>query len=115
MQTEYINIVVTVIAIVSQYVWDTGLPFWGDFITLALAAIYVIPVGIVYAVANLNSNNLTGLGGLISGYLLPGKPFILLIFKVCYSRTFVTVGSSFSPFSFMHTPESARLWYTVQI
>jgi hypothetical protein len=85
---------VVVVAIVTQYVWDTGLPFWGVFITLALAAIYVIPVGIVYAVANLNSNNLTGLGELISGYLLPGKPLILLIFKVCRSPTLVEVKNS---------------------
>lgn len=70
-------------AIVTQYVWDTGLAFWGVFITLALAAIYVVPVGIVYAVANLNSNVLTVLGEIISGYLLKGRPLVLLIFKVC--------------------------------
>lgn len=66
----------------TQYVWHTGLPFWGLFITLALAAIYVIPVGTVYAVANLNSNCLTVLGEIVSGYLLKGKPLVLLIFKV---------------------------------
>lgn len=66
----------------TQYVWHTGLPFWGLFITLALAVIYVIPVGTVYAIANLNSNNLTGLGEIICGYLLQGKPLVLLIFKV---------------------------------
>jgi hypothetical protein len=66
----------------TQYVWHTGLPFWGLFITLALAAFYVIPVGTVYAVANLNSNVLTVLGEIISGYTLKGKPLVLLIFKV---------------------------------
>ena len=66
----------------TQYVWDTGLPFWGLFITLALAAIYVIPVGTVYAVANLNSNCLTVLGEIVSGYLLKGRPLVLFIFKV---------------------------------
>lgn len=73
------------VAIMVQYVWDTGLPFWGLFITLALAALYVIPVGTVYAVANLNSNVLTVLGEIVSGYLLRGKPLVLLIFKVCPS------------------------------
>ncbi len=48
-----------------------------------MATIYVIPVGTVYAVANLNSNVLTVLGEIISGYLLPGKPIVMLIFKVC--------------------------------
>lgn len=32
--------------------------FWGLLVTLALAAVYAILVGIVYAVANLNSNKL---------------------------------------------------------
>lgn len=63
--------------------WDTGLPFWGLFITLALAAVYVIPVGTVYAVANLNSNVLTVLGEILSGYIFKGRPLVLLIFKVC--------------------------------
>lgn len=69
-------------AIVTQYVWKTGLAFWGVLLTLALAAIYVVPVGIVYAVANLNSNVLTVLGEIISGYLLKGRPLVLLVFKV---------------------------------
>lgn len=64
-----------------QYVWHTELPFWGVLIAFALAALYVIPVGTVYAVANLNSNVLTVLGEIISGYLLPGKPIVMLIFK----------------------------------
>ena len=48
----------------------------------AMATIYIIPVGTVFAVANLNSNVLTVLGEIISGYLLPGKPIVMLIFKV---------------------------------
>lgn len=70
------------VAILTQYVWDTGLPFWGLFITLTLAAVYVIPVGTVYAVANLNSNVLTVLGEILSGYIFKGRPLVLLIFKV---------------------------------
>lgn len=72
------------VAILTQYAWHTGLAFWGLFITLALAAIYVIPVGTVYAVANLNSNVLTVLGEILSGYIFKGKPLVLLIFKVWY-------------------------------
>jgi hypothetical protein len=66
----------------TQYVWDTGMPFWAVFLAFAMAAVYVIPVGTVFAVANLNSNVLTVLGEIISGYLLPGKPIVMLIFKV---------------------------------
>ncbi|CZT53395.1 probable sexual differentiation process protein ISP4 [Rhynchosporium secalis] len=68
-------------AIMVQYVWHTEMPFWGIFIAFAMATVYVIPVGTVYAVANLSSNVLTVLGEIISGYLLPGKPIVMLIFK----------------------------------
>lgn len=74
-----------VVAIVTQYAWHTELPWWGLFLTLALAALYVLPVGTVYAMANLNSNVLTVLGEIIAGYVLKGRPLVLLIFKVCLS------------------------------
>ncbi|KAE8136024.1 OPT oligopeptide transporter protein-domain-containing protein [Aspergillus pseudotamarii] len=77
-----LTVIVVAVAIMVQYVWNTGLPFWGLFITLALATLYVIPVGTVYAVANLNANVLTVLGEIVSGYLLKGKPLVLLIFKL---------------------------------
>lgn len=76
------QLIVIAVSILVQYVWHTGVPFWGIFLTFALAAVYVIPVGTVYAVANLNSNVLTVLGEIISGYLLQGKPLVMLIFKV---------------------------------
>lgn len=47
-----------------------------------MAVLYVVPVGVVFAVANLNSNVLTVLGEIISGYLQPGKPITMLVFKV---------------------------------
>ncbi|KAJ9409496.1 hypothetical protein DTO045G8_2851 [Paecilomyces variotii] len=75
------TLIVIAVSILVQYVWHTGVPFWGIFLTFALAAVYVIPVGTVYAVANLNSNVLTALGEIISGYLLQGKPLVMLIFK----------------------------------
>lgn len=63
------------------------MPVWGVFMAFAMATIYIIPVGTVFAVANLNSNVLTVLGEIISGYLLPGKPIVMLIFKVNQSRS----------------------------
>jgi hypothetical protein len=78
---EMAQIVVIVLAIITQEVWHTEMPVWGVFMAFAMAAVYVIPVGTVYAVANLNSNVLTVLGEIISGYLLPGKPIVMLVFK----------------------------------
>lgn len=77
------QVFIVAMAIMTQYVWNTGMPFWGVLLAFAMAALYVVPVGTVFAVANLNSNVLTVLGEIISGYLIPGKPIVMLIFKVC--------------------------------
>jgi len=77
---------VIILAIITQEVWHTDMPVWAIFMAFAMATIYVIPVGTVFAVANLNSNVLNVLGEIISGYLLPGKPIVMLIFKVIISR-----------------------------
>ncbi|CZR51394.1 probable isp4 protein [Phialocephala subalpina] len=75
------TVIVIVLAIITQEVWHTEMPVWGVFIAFTMAAVYLIPVGTVFAVANLNSNVLTVLGEIISGYLLPGKPIVMLVFK----------------------------------
>ncbi|KAK1573419.1 OPT oligopeptide transporter protein-domain-containing protein [Colletotrichum navitas] len=67
-----LTVVVLVLTIVIQVVYKTQMPVWGVFVAFALALIYLIPTGSVYAVANLNSNVLTVLGKIISGYALPG-------------------------------------------
>ncbi|RBA21790.1 OPT family small oligopeptide transporter [Fusarium proliferatum] len=69
------------LTIMVQEVYDTQMPVWGVFLAFGLAAFYLIPTGSVYAVANLNSNVLTVLGEIISGYAIPGKPVVMLIFK----------------------------------
>ncbi|KAF4456344.1 OPT family small oligopeptide transporter [Fusarium austroafricanum] len=69
------------LTIMVQEVYHTQMPVWGVFLAFGLAAFYLIPTGSVYAVANLNSNVLTVLGEIISGYAIPGKPVVMLIFK----------------------------------
>lgn len=101
-----LQLIVIAVSILVQYVWHTGVPFWGIFLTFALAAVYVIPVGTVYAVANLNSNVLTVLGEIISGYLLQGKPLVMLIFKV--SGTKSMRGSTLIGSSSMHILDLAK-------
>ncbi|KAM0346295.1 hypothetical protein ACHAPU_005725 [Fusarium lateritium] len=69
------------LTIMVQEVYDTQMPVWGILVAFGLAAFYLIPTGSVYAVANLNSNVLTVLGEIVSGYAIPGKPLVMLIFK----------------------------------
>ncbi|PCH02528.1 Tetrapeptide transporter, OPT1/isp4 [Penicillium occitanis (nom. inval.)] len=76
-----LTVVVFALTIMVQEVYHTEMPVWGVFLAFGMALVYLIPTGSVFAVANLNSNVLTVLGELISGYLIPGKPIVLLIFK----------------------------------
>lgn len=76
-----LSAVVLALVIMVQEVFHTGMPVWGVFLAFGMALLYLIPTGSVFAVANLNSNVLTVLGEIISGYLIPGKPIVLLIFK----------------------------------
>lgn len=76
------QIIVLAISIICMEVYHTEMPVWGILVAFGMAIVYIIPVGTVYAVANLNANVLTVLGEIISGYLLPGKPIVMLIFKV---------------------------------
>ncbi|RDW65607.1 putative isp4 protein-1 [Coleophoma crateriformis] len=89
------TVIIIVLAIIVQEVWHTGMPVWGVFLAFAMAAFYVIPVGTVFAVANLNSNVLTVLGEIISGYLIPGKPIVMLIFKF-YAYTGLSQAMNYS-------------------
>ncbi|KAK7534816.1 small oligopeptide transporter, OPT family [Phyllosticta citribraziliensis] len=75
------TIIVLVLTIITMEVYDTEMPVWGIIVAFGMACLYIVPVGTVYAIANLNSNVLTVLGEIISGYLLPGKPIVMLIFK----------------------------------
>jgi len=77
-----LSLLILGLTIMTMYVYNIGMPWWGVFLAFGMAIVYVVPVGVVFAVANLNSNVLTVLGEIISGYLLPGKPVVMLIFKV---------------------------------
>ncbi|KAL3299475.1 OPT family small oligopeptide transporter [Colletotrichum asianum] len=90
-----LTVIVLVLSIVVQVVYKTQMPVWGIFVAFGLAMVYLIPTGSVYAVANLNSNVLTVLGEIISGYLIPGKPIVMLIFKF-YAYTGLSQAMIFS-------------------
>ncbi|POV99197.1 hypothetical protein PSTT_13923 [Puccinia striiformis] len=60
--------------------YETGYPVWALFVALAMSAIFVIPCGMVYAVTN-TEVTMNVLAELIGGYLLPGKPIAVMLFK----------------------------------
>ncbi|KAJ1920439.1 hypothetical protein H4219_001276 [Mycoemilia scoparia] len=56
------------------------LPWWGLILSLAIAAIFTIPVGIIQAVSNIQPG-LNLITELICGYMLPGDPIANVTFK----------------------------------
>ncbi|ORZ06653.1 OPT family small oligopeptide transporter [Absidia repens] len=60
--------------------FHTGLPPWGMFLALALAAIFVLPIGIIQAITN-QQPGLNIITEFIIGFALPGRPIANTVFK----------------------------------
>lgn len=70
--------------------FDTQLPWWGVFISVAINLIFLLPIGIMTAICNVSvSTNI--LSALIGGFIWPGKMIAVVIFKIL---TFNTTGTS---------------------
>ncbi|KZO90420.1 OPT oligopeptide transporter [Calocera viscosa TUFC12733] len=68
------------LALVSTLVWPTELPVWALILALIISLVYLLPTGIILAIANVDlGTNI--ISELISGYLLPGKPVANMVFK----------------------------------
>ncbi|KAB5517309.1 putative isp4 protein [Coniochaeta sp. 2T2.1] len=61
-------------------VWPTEFPWWAYIVCMILPMIWVVPVGIVQAVTNIQLG-LNVLTEFIVGYMLPGRPLAMMIFK----------------------------------
>ncbi|KAK4701800.1 hypothetical protein P7C70_g4425, partial [Phenoliferia sp. Uapishka_3] len=70
-----------VFGIVSTEVYHLELPVWAIFFGVALALFLIIPIGIVTAVTNLEITT-NVVGEVIGGYVLPGKPLAVMLFKL---------------------------------
>ena len=69
-----------VFGIISIEIYPTQMPIWAFVLALAVAFVYTIPIGIIQAVTN-QQIGLNVITELIVGYLLPGKPLAMMLFK----------------------------------
>lgn len=69
-----------VLGIITITVWDTKLPVWAYLISLLVAGVYLVPIGMLQAITN-QQVGLNVITELIVGYFLPGKPVAMMIFK----------------------------------
>ncbi|KAF8257803.1 OPT oligopeptide transporter protein-domain-containing protein [Lactarius quietus] len=87
--------------VVAIEVWHTELPVWAFILALIIAFAYTIPIGYIAAMTNLQ----IGLGvisELIIGYLLPGRPIAIMMFKTWGYMTMVRALSFTSDFKLGH-------------
>lgn len=65
---------------VTCYVWPTHMTWWSVIIALLIAAFWIIPIGMVQAVTNI-AIGLNVFTEFLVGYMLPGKPTAMMMFK----------------------------------
>ncbi|WFD34017.1 hypothetical protein MCUN1_000845 [Malassezia cuniculi] len=74
--------------IAAIYNWFTDMPWWAFVIAILFGAFFILPIGVVLALSN-QEVGLNMISELVIGYMLPGRPIAMMIFKttmymVCY-------------------------------
>ncbi|CAE6509296.1 unnamed protein product [Rhizoctonia solani] len=69
-----------VFGIVSIEVWPTQMPIWALCLGLVISLVFVIPIGMIQAIGN-QQVGLNIITELIIGYILPGRPVAMMLFK----------------------------------
>lgn len=69
--------------------WPTGLPAWAYVICILIPIIWLIPIGLIQAITNIQLG-LNVLTEFIIGYMVPGRPLAMMMFKtygyICMSQ-----------------------------
>ena len=92
----YLSIMVvgTAMAFIMIGLFPTDMPVWGVFFALAVAMVFIIPIGLIEAVSNVQIN-LNVLSEMVAGFAMPGKPLSMMIFKT-YGTMTMAQGLSFA-------------------
>lgn len=110
-----LGITMLLIFIIVVEVFPTDVPIWALCVALLLAALMSVPAGILQAITN-QQIGLNVMYELIGGYLLPGKPIAVMIFKAAaFAGTTQAVGFSgdLKLGHYMKIPP--RLMFTAQV
>ncbi|PKS09470.1 hypothetical protein jhhlp_004086 [Lomentospora prolificans] len=69
--------------------WPTGFPAWAYLVCILLPVVWLLPIGIIQAVTNIQLG-LNVLTEFIIGYMVPGRPMAMMMFKnygyICMSQ-----------------------------
>jgi len=75
-----LGIISLALGLVTIEVWNTELPVWAFVVALGISVIYVVPIGMIQAITNMQVG-LNVITELIVGYAVPGKPIAMMVFK----------------------------------
>ncbi|ORX36938.1 OPT oligopeptide transporter protein-domain-containing protein [Kockovaella imperatae] len=70
-----------IMGIVACEVYKNTMPIWGIFVCLAMAAVFLVPSGIIMAISNVQII-LVVLAEIIPGAAIPGRPYANMVFKI---------------------------------
>ncbi|KAJ9133870.1 Oligopeptide transporter OPT-like protein [Pleurostoma richardsiae] len=65
---------------IAALVWETHLTWWAYIICILIGVVLILPVGIIQAITN-QQTGLNVITELIVGYMLPGRPIAMMMFK----------------------------------
>ncbi|KAG9102178.1 hypothetical protein FS749_013381 [Ceratobasidium sp. UAMH 11750] len=110
-----LGLIAFVLGIVTIEVWDTKLPVWAYLVSLLIPLVYLVPVGMIQAITN-QQVGLNVITELIVGYMLPGRPVAMMIFKTFGYITMTQALAFVSDLKLGHYMKvPPRLMYTSQV
>lgn len=74
-------VISTALGLATALGYDSQLPWWAYFVALLLAIAFMLPTCVILAISNL-SLALNVLSPFLAGFMIPGKPIGVMIFKV---------------------------------
>ncbi|KAJ5123142.1 hypothetical protein N7448_009239 [Penicillium atrosanguineum] len=61
--------------------YDSQLPWWAYFVSLIIAVVFIIPTCMILAITNIQLS-LNVISPFLAGFMIPGKPIGVMVFKV---------------------------------
>ncbi|KAJ5852249.1 uncharacterized protein N7529_011634 [Penicillium soppii] len=61
--------------------YDSQLPWWGFFVSVMLASVFIVPTCMILGITNITLS-LNVLSPFLAGFMIPGKPIGVMVFKV---------------------------------
>jgi OPT family small oligopeptide transporter len=68
------------LSFVTAYIYDTGLTWWAIILAMIISLVWLIPIGIIQAITNIQMG-LNVFTEFLIGYMLPGRPTAMMMFK----------------------------------